>query len=78
MAENWSAENIVLGCGGGLLQKLNRDTLKFAFKCSFAVIDNESIEGTFQKLKLAKNNKLHSLKCVFVVFGISFEIYFSL
>ena len=30
--EGWSAENIVLGCGGGLLQKHNRDTLKFAFK----------------------------------------------
>ena len=27
------------GSGGGLLQKLNRDTLKFAFKCSSATID---------------------------------------
>jgi len=31
----WSAENIGFGSGGGLLQKLNRDTQKFAFKCSF-------------------------------------------
>jgi nicotinamide phosphoribosyltransferase len=30
----WSADNIAFGSGGGLLQKLNRDTLKFAFKCS--------------------------------------------
>ncbi len=29
----WSAENIGFGSGGGLLQKLNRDTQKFAFKC---------------------------------------------
>lgn len=30
----WSAENIVFGMGGGLLQKVNRDTQAFAFKCS--------------------------------------------
>lgn len=29
-----SAENLSFGSGGALLQKLNRDTLKFAFKCS--------------------------------------------
>lgn len=30
----WSADNIALGSGGGLLQKVNRDTQKFAIKCS--------------------------------------------
>ncbi len=30
----WSADNIVFGMGGGLLQKVNRDTQAFAFKCS--------------------------------------------
>ena len=30
----WSTENIVVGMGGGLLQSLNRDTLKFAMKAS--------------------------------------------
>ncbi len=30
----WSADNVAFGMGGGLLQKLNRDTQKFAFKCS--------------------------------------------
>ena len=30
----WSADNVAFGSGGGLLQKVNRDTLKFAFKCS--------------------------------------------
>ena len=34
MSEMWSADNIAFGMGGALLQKLNRDTLKFAFKCS--------------------------------------------
>lgn len=42
--QEWSAENLVLGCGGGLLQKHNRDTLKFAFKCSYGVVDGEGIE----------------------------------
>ena len=32
LAENWSISNIAFGMGGGLLQKNNRDTLKFAMK----------------------------------------------
>ncbi len=38
-----SAENIVLGMGGALLQKLNRDTQKFALKCSFANVDGKEV-----------------------------------
>ena len=30
----WAAENVAFGSGGALLQKLNRDTQKCAFKCS--------------------------------------------
>jgi nicotinamide phosphoribosyltransferase len=30
----WSVDNIVFGMGGGLLQKVNRDTQRFAFKSS--------------------------------------------
>ncbi len=37
--KGWSADNIVFGSGGGLLQKLNRDTCKFAFKCSGAKVN---------------------------------------
>jgi len=37
----WSADNIAFGCGGALLQQLNRDTLKFAFKCSNITINGE-------------------------------------
>lgn len=32
-ATGWSTDNIAFGSGGGLLQKVNRDTMKFAFKC---------------------------------------------
>ena len=39
----WSAENVTFGMGGGLLQKCDRDTFKFAMKASFAVIDGEEI-----------------------------------
>lgn len=41
MKKGWSADNIAFGSGGGLLQKLNRDTQRFAFKCSDAVIGEE-------------------------------------
>ena len=33
--QGWSADNVAFGMGGALLQKLDRDTLKFAFKCSY-------------------------------------------
>lgn len=32
--EGWSMDNFAFGMGGALLQQLNRDTQKFAFKCS--------------------------------------------
>ena len=35
----YSADNIAFGMGGGLLQTLNRDTYKFAMKCSAAKVD---------------------------------------
>ena len=40
---SWSAENIVFGSGGALLQKLNRDTQKCAFKCSYALINGKEV-----------------------------------
>lgn len=40
-AARWSADNIAFGSGGGLLQKLNRDTSKYAFKCSSATVRGE-------------------------------------
>ena len=41
--EKWSADNIVFGSGGGLLQKLNRDTQKCAFKCSWALVGGKEV-----------------------------------
>lgn len=40
----FSTENIAFGSGGGLLQKWNRDTLKFAIKCSSMEVDGEEID----------------------------------
>jgi nicotinamide phosphoribosyltransferase len=37
----WSADNISFGMGGALLQQLNRDTQKFAFKCSNVTVNGE-------------------------------------
>lgn len=38
-----SAENLFLGMGGALLQKVDRDTQKFALKCSSAVINGQEM-----------------------------------
>jgi nicotinamide phosphoribosyltransferase len=40
----WSASNIVFGMGGGLLQKINRDTQKVAIKCCNAVVNGGQVE----------------------------------
>ena len=39
MSNGWSLNNIVFGSGGGLLQDCNRDTLRFALKCSWTQAD---------------------------------------
>ncbi len=38
---NISADNVTFGMGGALLQKLNRDTMRFAMKASYACIDGK-------------------------------------
>jgi len=40
-ANRWSLDNIAFGSGGGLLQKLNRDTQKCAFKCSSITVGGQ-------------------------------------
>jgi nicotinamide phosphoribosyltransferase len=37
--KRWSADNVAFGMGGALLQKLNRDTQRFAFKASAALVN---------------------------------------
>lgn len=39
--ERISADNFAFGQGGGLLQQVNRDTLKFAMKCSAICVNGE-------------------------------------
>lgn len=43
-AEGFSAENLNFGMGGGLLQMVNRDTFKFAQKCSAALVNKEWVD----------------------------------
>lgn len=43
-AAGWSADNLAFGSGGGLLQKMDRDTCRFAFKCSAAVVEGRSMD----------------------------------
>ena len=44
LGRGWSADNMAFGMGGGLLQQVNRDTGKFAMKCSAAEVDGEWID----------------------------------
>lgn len=37
----WSADNVTFGSGGWLLQQVNRDTLRFAMKGSWCVVNGE-------------------------------------
>jgi len=57
-AEGFSASNIAFGIGGALLQKIDRDTLKFAYKCSAIVADGKLIDVYKQPITDAgKNSK---------------------
>jgi nicotinamide phosphoribosyltransferase len=44
MAMGWSADNIAFGMGGALLQQVDRDTQKFAMKCSAAEVNGRWID----------------------------------
>ena len=50
----WSAENLVFGSGGALLQRLDRDTQKCAYKCSYAVCCGKEV--TFMLADIMKSN----------------------
>ena len=41
-AYGWSADNIAFGMGGALLQQVDRDTQKFAMKCSSITVNGEN------------------------------------
>lgn len=61
MVNGWSAENMVFGMGGGLLQKVNRDTQRFAFKCSAQKRDGvwyDIYKNPIDKTKTSKKGRL--------------------
>jgi nicotinamide phosphoribosyltransferase len=64
--EGMSASNIAFGIGGSLLQKVNRDTMKFAYKCSAIVVDCSLREVYKQPVtdaqKISKRGRLDLIK----------------
>jgi nicotinamide phosphoribosyltransferase len=63
--EGFAATTLVYGSGGGLLQKFNRDTMKFAIKCSFMI--RNGVEINVQKDPITapgKKSKTGRLKLV--------------
>lgn len=53
-----SAENLVLGMGGALLQRVDRDTQKFAFKCSWAEVNGKGVDVQKQPVELDSHGDL--------------------
>lgn len=53
-----SAENLVLGMGGALLQKVDRDTQKFAFKCSYAELNGKGVDVQKNPVELDSHGDL--------------------
>ncbi len=53
----YAAENLVFGMGGGLLQKVNRDTQRFAFKCSAQMRDGGWVDIQKEPLDPSKKSK---------------------
>jgi nicotinamide phosphoribosyltransferase len=67
-----SSRNIVFGMGGGLLQQLDRDTQKFAIKCSYAEVDGEARDvykkPATDKTKDSKRGRLKLIQDSYKVF----------
>jgi nicotinamide phosphoribosyltransferase len=72
LVNGWSSENMVFGMGGGLLQKVNRDTQRFAFKCSARKANGvwvDIFKNPLDKSKASKRGRLALLyDTVFKVF----------
>lgn len=61
--EGFSIENIAFGMGGALLQKVDRDTQKFAFKCSSITIEGEEVEVRKNPIEInEKGERVQSFK----------------
>ncbi|MET3875350.1 nicotinate phosphoribosyltransferase [Chitinophaga sp. OAE865] len=55
-----SAENLVLGMGGALLQRVNRDTQEFALKCAYAIVNGKSINVQKMPVELDASGHLRT------------------
>lgn len=64
MEEGFSVENLVFGMGGGLLQKVNRDTCRYAFKSSAQCRNGIWYDIFKQPKDLSKESKKGRLKLV--------------
>jgi nicotinamide phosphoribosyltransferase len=64
--EGWSASNVAFGSGGGLLMDFNRDTQKWAFKCSYAIVDGTPVNVSKNPItdpgKRSKEGRLDLIK----------------
>ena len=70
VSAGFCVSNIVFGMGGALLQQVNRDTQKFAFKCSWAQVNGVGRDVFKQpKTDAGKNSKKGQLKLVQSNFG---------
>ena len=65
-ANKWSAENVAFGMGGGLLQQCDRDTQRFAMKCSFLGLTDDTSRDVFKapKTDMSKASKRGQLDLV--------------
>lgn len=61
----FAPDNLVFGMGGGLLQKVNRDTCKFAIKCSAAKVDGQWRDVQKNPLDSTKKSKKGKLELYF-------------
>lgn len=61
--EKFSVENIAFGMGGALLQKVDRDTQKFAIKCSSIVVNGEEVDVQKNPIEInEKGERVQSFK----------------
>lgn len=60
----FSADNVAFGMGGALLQQLNRDTQRFAFKCSAVRVDGQWQDVYKDPIDGSKSSKRGQLRLV--------------
>jgi nicotinic acid phosphoribosyltransferase len=72
----WSTENITFGMGGALLQQHNRDTQRFAMKCSWVIVNGEEVEVFKQPATdQVKNSKRGRLDLIRKINDAGFAVY---